>query len=106
VSGIFLLFLACKKLVPRTGRVARFCVQKGRISIPYTTMKQTLTQQNTFPQDFSPEFLSWLEVQKSSAKRHQLRMLKAAAVLVLCACALILLKGQPDWVQQIVQVAH
>ncbi|MCB0522548.1 MAG: hypothetical protein H6577_16030 [Lewinellaceae bacterium] len=69
-------------------------------------MNQASTQTQSLHQDLSPEFLSWLDTEKSSAKNHQLRILKTVLVLILAACALFLFKGQPDWVQQIVQVAH
>lgn len=86
--------------------MAWFSLFSGQNKSSSTTMQQTNSQTQSFPQQLSPEFLSWLEKEKSTAKRHQQRMLKAVVVLILASCALYLLKGQPDWVQQIVQAAQ
>jgi hypothetical protein len=68
-------------------------------------MQQTTPSSTPIPTEFSPEFSTWLANEKNEASRHRFRVLKMAFAAILFGTALVLLKEQPNWVQQIVEVA-
>ena len=68
-------------------------------------MQQTAPSPTPIPTEFSPEFTAWLAKEKNEAARHRSRVLKMTFAAILIGTALVLLKEQPSWVQQIVEVA-
>ena len=68
-------------------------------------MKQATSITTPIPTEFSPEFTSWLENEKNEARRHRSRVLKMTVAAVLLGAVMVLLKEQPNWVEQIVSVA-
>ena len=68
-------------------------------------MQQATLTSAPIPTEFSPEFTTWLAKEKSEARRHRARVLKMTLAAIVLGTALVLLKEQPNWVQQIVEVA-
>ncbi len=63
----------------------------------------TTSTTNFFPETLSPEFSNWLDNEKTEARRYRQRLLKAT-VLVVIGSALFLLKGQADFVRQMLDI--
>ena len=68
-------------------------------------MQQTAPSPTPIPTEFSPEFTAWIDQEKRAAKRYRARALKMTLAVLLIGAALVMLKDQPTWVQQIVEAA-
>jgi hypothetical protein len=69
-----------------------------------TTMKQTVFAPDTLPQQFSPDFNSWLDNEKAEARRHRQRLVKFGLIAI-SACVLFLIKDGV-WVREVLDVAN
>lgn len=69
-------------------------------------MHQAAPSSAPIPTEFSPEFNTWLAKEQSEARLHRVRVFKMTLGAVLIGTALVLLKEQPNWVGQIVQVVQ
>jgi len=67
-------------------------------------MQQAQSSPAPIPTEFSPEFNTWLANEKQEARMHRLRVFKMTLAAVVIGTALVLLKEQPNWVHQIVEV--